>query len=106
MNITQDEIEEITYALKHYLAQEYHCATNFAEVIKNRVEVNTNLFRYNCTVQTIYLTAENYAVSYDKQHIIDNMYYYDFNTGTAEDTAGTYTYINTYEWKRGSIYES
>lgn len=30
-------------------------------------------------------------------------YYYDFNT--EQEDAGTYTYINSYEWKRNSIWE-
>lgn len=105
MTLSDDDIETITCALKHYHATRYHGITDYTKVINAREEIsinNTTVYKYPCPCQTIYLDENHYAITYDKQYIIDNYYYYDFNPDTTDDIAGTYEQIGTYEWKRTS----
>ena len=104
MTLDDDTIETITCALMHYHATRYHLITDYTKVILSREEItvnNTTIYKYPCPCQTIYLDSEHYAVTYDKQHVIDDKYYYDFNPDM-EDIAGTYEEIGSYEWKRNS----
>lgn len=112
--ISDDDKATITLALKHFLKNEYHMITDFNKVIDNRQEITVDvnnetktLYMYQCPCQTIYLDINNYPYSYDKQHIINDEYYYDFAEDADDvDTAGTYTYINTTEWQRTRETES
>lgn len=105
MTLTDDDIETITCALKHYHSPRYHGITDYKKVINNRTEITVNdtlLYKYPCPCQTIYLNSEHYPITYNKQHVIEDKYYYDFNPDT-EDIAGTYEEIGTYEWKRTQV---
>ena len=108
MTLSDDDIETITCALKHYHATRYQGITDYTKVINAREEITVNedtFYKYPCPCQTIYLDDECYAVEYDKQHIIDEKYYYYFNPETVDDIAGTYEEIGSYEWKRTSTTE-
>lgn len=105
MTVTDTEKDLLYYPLKHYLRNEYMGLCDYDYVIENReeilIEYGEVIYKYNCPCQTIYLDIDGYAVNYDKQHIIEENYYYDFNTDNTG--AGTYTYIAPLEWKRSSI---
>ena len=107
MTVTKIEKELLYYPLKHYLKNEYIGLCNYDHIIENReeikIEYNETIYKYNCPCQTIYLDIDGYAVNYDKQHIINEEYYDDFNTN--EEGAGTYTYIAPLEWKRNNTGE-
>ena len=107
MTLTDEEVETITCAIKHYLQTDFHLITDFQKVIQNReeFEINVNgerktLYKYECPCQTIYLGENNYPWTYGQQYIVNDEYYYDFNENNDGEAAGTYTYINTVEWKR------
>ena len=109
MTLTDDDIETITCALKHYLQTNFQLITDFTKVIQNRTELeveidNTTmtLYKYECPGQTIYLDNTHYPWTYDNQLVVNDEYLYDFNEDNLEDTPGTYTYINTSEWQRTS----
>ena len=104
MTLTDTERWTLHNVLQHYHRLEYHRVTDYDKVIDQRQEVTEGVWMYPCPLQPIYLDANYYAVTYDKQYVIDGDYYYDFNEDTELETAGTYTYINPYEWKRGSEY--
>lgn len=111
--ITDEVIEEVTYALKHYLYEWYKDICDYETVIRNRKEiiidvngVETTIYAYECPCQTVYLNSLHYPMSYGRQHIVNDEYYYDFNIVEDDDAgedAGTYTYINTTEWKKTDI---
>ena len=101
--VTSEEIEMLKYPLKHYLKDSVVKLCNFETVITNREEVEEGIYEYKCPLQTVWLNEEGYAVTYGNQYVIDDEYYYDFNTYSTEiDLAGTYEYINTLEWKNNS----
>ena len=107
MTLTSEEIEKLTCALKHYHLSDYHHITDYYKVIDNRTELTVNnetVYKYKCPCQTIYLDSENYAITYDKQYVIEDMYYYDFNKEHSPDLPGTYTEIGTQEWLRNSAH--
>ena len=101
--VTFDEEERRTLhnVLEHYHKLEYHRVTDYDKVIDACEEhEEENILIFPCPCQTIYLDSDFYAVTYGKQYVIEDGYYYDFNPDTELETAGTYTYINPYEWKR------
>lgn len=126
MTLTNEQIEEITYPLKHYHLTKYHEVTDYEKIIQNRTEIQDEtigtIYKYECPNQDIYLDENNYAVTYDKQHVITTYYDdNDFIINTPDTTApaeyarvevevyyefpyesevGTYTYLNSYEWHK------
>lgn len=110
--LTTEEKEIIATALWHYLKDEYRELCDFKYVIEHREAVTINgetCYKYECPIQTIYLNNDAYAVTYEKQYVVDYDgdgvidYYYDFNDDGITDEAGTYDYIGPWEWKRDSI---
>lgn len=106
--ITQEEIEAITCALQYYLNDLYKEICDYETVIRNRKTTTIDVggipqtvYIYECPCQTIYLNSLHYPVSYGRQHIMNNDYYYDFNEYNDEiDQAGTYTRVNDCEWHK------
>ena len=125
MTLTSEEIEQITYPLKHYHLNKYHAVTDYETIIKNRTEIEEDgqtIYKYECPNQDIYLDTNHYAVDYDKQHVITTFFdeddfilnnengttpqeydhvevevYYEYHP---DSIVGTYTYLNTYEWMK------
>lgn len=101
--------EIIAQVLNHYLKDEYKILADFTLVIDNRRELTVNdrvVYAYDCPMQTIYLTTENYPVTYGKQLVKDEKYYYNFSNSNADATEiDLFTYIAPYEWKRNSIFD-
>lgn len=100
MTLTDDEREELHNVLQHYHKLEYQRVTDYDKVIDARETVEEGVTMYPCPCQPIYLDDTNYAVTYGNQYVIDDEYYYDFNTTSGTDLPATYTYINTLEWVR------
>ena len=107
----EELIETITLALKHYHKTEFQIMTDYTKVILNRTELTVNnqtIYKYECPAQPIYLTEDNYPITYDKQKVDAEYYYYIFenNLGSYGDTDDVtqYTFRVPYEWKRNSIW--
>ena len=129
MTLTDDEIEEIACAIRHYLLSKYMPITDVYASIDNRVLIDDDpvIYAYYCPCQTIYLDENSYAVECGRQHIefndsegkpvIDGGDYdpeksivtYDFrdNIGYLPpdfdgDTSigAAMTLLGSYEWKR------
>lgn len=96
-------------ALMHYHKLEYQMITDYSKVYDNRTTIildNVTLYKYECVAQTIYLKEDNYPVSYDKQAVDNDWYYYNFDTNLAQssDEKKVYTHRVSYEWKRNTIW--
>ena len=112
--IDDDTKQEIISALKHYLLPEYALITDFDKVVDNREELiidvngeSKTLYKYPCPIQTIYLDLNNYPYTIGNQRVVNDEYYYNFEEDVESvETAETYTYINTTEWKRTPETES
>lgn len=103
MTLTEDEIEELSVILFHYLKPEYRRLCDFETVIQERNTLTVDgetVYAYECPCQTIYLNTENYPITYGKQlvDIEDDGYYYQF---VEDDTINTVMdRVTSYEWKR------
>lgn len=102
-------MEATISALKHYHKLEYQTITDYDKVIDSRVELTVNsttLYKYDCPCQTIYLKADNYPITYDRQKVVGDYYYYNFSDNTptseTEDELDLYKYKVKYEWKRNT----
>lgn len=100
MTVTDEERRTLHNVLQHYHKLEYQRITDYDKVIDARETIEEGVTLYPCPCQPIYLDDNFYAVTYGNQYVIDDEYYYDFNSETELDICGTYTYINTYEWLR------
>ena len=90
--------------LKRFVPTRYHDINNW-DIIIDRCELveNETYYMFPCSFQNVYLDKNTLEpVTYDKQHIIDGDYYYDYNTNDS-DGAGTYNYINSVYKK--SVYD-
>lgn len=83
--------EEIERTLRKYILPKYANLNNWKIIIERAEEIEEGIFAFKCNInQTIYVDQYLQPVSYGKQHIIDDNYYYDFNT---TEGSGTYTLI-------------
>ena len=107
MTLTDEEIENITVVLKHYLLPILRDVTNYEYTIRTREELtvdNRTVYKYTCPLQTIYLDAETeYAVTYDRQKIQDGKYYYKWTDNETLEEDMAYEYVCDYEWKRTTL---
>lgn len=90
--------EDLISRLKRWVPSRYHDINDFETIIDRAELVEDKYWAFDCSFQTVYLDKDNFEpVNYKEQHIIDENYYYDYNT--SDDGAGTYTYINSLKKK-------
>lgn len=105
-NEHRELIEKVSGVLNHYLSNEYKILSNYEIIIDNRREITVHgetIYAYDCPCQTIYLDENLYAVTYDRQKVEDDKYYYNFTSIESNpNMKDIYTYIAPYEWKRST----
>ena len=84
--------DEIISILKKYVPVENWELNDFETVVERATEVKTGVFKFTLSFMNLYFDKDMKPVSYDKQHIIDDMLFYDFNDDNTVG-AGTYTYL-------------
>lgn len=101
--IFDDETKElIIEKLQRFVPTRYHDLNNWEIIVSRVEEIDEKYYKFRCSFQNVYLdkiTLE--PVTYDRQHIIDGDYYYDYNTD--DSGAGTYHRINSVYKK--SVYD-
>lgn len=102
MTLTDDEIGAITTALQFYLRGVYNDVTDFETIIENRSEPSPGIYQYDCPGQTVWLDTQNYAVTYGRQLIKDNKYYYKWTNDPDVENDIAFEYVCGYEWKKTS----
>lgn len=105
----QEALEEICEVLRFYHKVEYRGTVDYGKVVENRTTLTVDgdtLYQYNCPLQTIYLDDTNYPVTYGRQKVDEDYYYYDFSTESVDpDFVDQYTYRVPYEWKREEVWD-
>ena len=110
-NEAREAKELLESVLMYYHKTEYNSITDYDKVIDHRVEMQIDgqtIYKYNCPAQTIYLDTNHYPITYDKQKVDNEYYYYcfdDIDDEITDDDIDRYKYKIPYEWKRTSIYD-
>ena len=98
--ISEDEIDMLEYPLKHYINPVFRGVLNYRKTILNRTEVEEGVYEYDTPGRYIYLDSEGYAVTYERQKVVDDKVYYKFTDllDVPEDMA--FEFVATLEWKK------
>lgn len=91
--------ETLIKILQRFVPTRYHDLNNWEIIIKRAKIIEDKYYAFRCSFQTIYLNKNYEPVNYDRQHIINGDYYYDYDEGEPGG-AGTYTYIISVKKKK------
>lgn len=90
-NLDDAEILKIS-KIKQYVLPQHYDLINWQIVLKRVKQINNNLFLYPLGIMDLYLDNDLNIVDYERCHIINNEFWYDFNKHPI--VAGEqYTYI-------------
>ena len=78
--------------LTHYIPHTYMSLFDWKTITERRVVTNEGFYCFDCYFMKLYFTKDMKPITFDKQKVIDDGLYYDFNP---EDYEGAryYTFL-------------